>query len=79
MSGKSGPSAATTSDYSSRNQSQPIALEYYLTSPPTITETLAFPASTEGTSSNVDSKGGEMKEALDRWQSAWDSTKESKK
>ncbi|XXG95216.1 hypothetical protein Hte_001476 [Hypoxylon texense] len=78
MSGKSGPSATTTSDYSSGNQTQSVALQNYLASPPTITETLAFPSATEGTSS-TSSKGTEMKESLDKWQSTWDSMKESKK
>ncbi|KAI1775845.1 hypothetical protein F4818DRAFT_441123 [Hypoxylon cercidicola] len=78
MSSKSGPSAATTSN-SSRNHIQPVALENYLASPPTVTEALAFPSTTGDTASRMENKTEGMKESLDKWQSTWDSLKEPKK
>ncbi|KAI1762654.1 hypothetical protein GGR53DRAFT_468097 [Hypoxylon sp. FL1150] len=77
MSSKSGPSATTTGNYSSSNQGQPVALENYLASPPTVTEALAFP-STTGDSSSVKGKAGDMKNSIDKWQSTWDSMKDPK-
>lgn len=62
---------------SSSNQSQSVALENYLASPPTVTEELTFP-STTGDSSTVESKTGDMKESLDKWQTTWDSMKDPK-
>ncbi|KAI0173160.1 hypothetical protein GGR52DRAFT_375146 [Hypoxylon sp. FL1284] len=79
MSAKSGPSAATTSNNSSGRPGQPVALETYLASPPTITETLAFPSTTEGASSGMESKNKEVKGSLDQWQSTWDSMNQSRK
>ncbi|KAI1413926.1 hypothetical protein F5Y13DRAFT_160333 [Hypoxylon sp. FL1857] len=56
-----------------------VALEEYFASTPTIAEALAFSSVTKVTSCQATSRPVEIKESLDRWQSAWDRMQQHRK